>query len=116
MLASSTEGFAPCELTVLGNRFYFTAFGAAGKELWKSDGTSAGTVQVADILPGPDSSSPIGLTVFNGLLYFGTWDAQVTPHLWRSDGTAAGTRLVANIGADAGRRSVWRIRESGSAS
>jgi ELWxxDGT repeat protein len=108
ILASDTEGVAPCELTVLGNRLYFTAFGADGKELWKSSGTSAGTVQVADILPGPDSSSPIGLTVFNGLLYFGTWDAQFTSQLWRSDSTAAGTKLVADIGAVPGRAAVPR--------
>jgi ELWxxDGT repeat protein len=108
ILASDTEGLAPCELTVFGNHLYFSAFGAAGKELWRTDGTRPGTVQVKDVLPGPDGSSPIGLTVFNGLLYFGAWDAQVAPHLWKSDGTAAGTKLVADIGAQPGRVAVPR--------
>jgi len=31
-----------------------------GRELWKSDGTEAGTVLVEDIWPGADSSHPIG--------------------------------------------------------
>jgi ELWxxDGT repeat protein len=33
------EGFMPCDLTVFGNRLYFSASGSAGTELWTSDGT-----------------------------------------------------------------------------
>lgn len=68
-----------------------------GLELWKSDGTDAGTVMVKDILPGSDGSTPERLTVANGLLFF---SARVgTNNLWRSDGTAAGTFLLKEIGA-----------------
>jgi ELWxxDGT repeat protein len=41
-----------------------------GFELWKSDGTSAGTVLVKDIYPGPFNSGPSGLTNVNGTLFF----------------------------------------------
>ena len=43
---------------MLGDRLYFAGSGAAGTELWKTDGTSAGTVQVKDIQPGQDGSYP----------------------------------------------------------
>ncbi|MFP2913773.1 hypothetical protein ACLESD_54090, partial [Pyxidicoccus sp. 3LFB2] len=66
-------------------------------ELWKSDGTEAGTVRVKDIVPGPSSSSPQGLVVMNGALYFNAWDATTGSELWRSDGTEAGTVRVKDI-------------------
>src|SRR4051794_27550498 len=42
---------------------YFTADdGVHGLELWKSNGSAAGTAIVKDIVPGPSSSFPFGLT------------------------------------------------------
>jgi ELWxxDGT repeat protein len=42
----------PQSLTVVGNTLFFTAYdGVNGFELWKSDGTAAGTVLVKDIRP-----------------------------------------------------------------
>lgn len=60
-----------------------------GQELWKSDGTSAGTVMVKDIIPGTGSSSPDYLTNVNGTIYFAAGGS--TPVLWKTDGTDAGT-------------------------
>ncbi|MFM7792318.1 MAG: ELWxxDGT repeat protein, partial [Microcystis panniformis] len=46
------SGSDPSYLTTLGNTLFFTAFdGVNGTELWKSDGTAAGTVLVKDIFP-----------------------------------------------------------------
>jgi ELWxxDGT repeat protein len=44
--------------------------GAHGRELWKSDGTAAGTVLVKDILPGSASSFPDQFTVCDGSCFF----------------------------------------------
>src|ERR1043165_9816925 len=42
---------------------YFTADdGVHGRELWKSNGSAAGTTMVKDIVPGPSSSFSFGLT------------------------------------------------------
>ncbi|MCP4677905.1 MAG: hypothetical protein GY854_20795 [Deltaproteobacteria bacterium] len=39
-------------------------------ELWKSDGTDAGTVMLIDILPGPGNGSPESLSEVDDLLFF----------------------------------------------
>src|SRR5262249_36261710 len=76
--------------------------GAHGVELWKSDGTQAGTTLVKDIRPGGAGSSPLNLTAFNGLLYFTAGDGAHGRELWVSDGTAAGTALVQDINPGSG--------------
>jgi len=44
---------SPYNLTNINGTLYFTADdGTNGYELWKSDGTSAGTFQLKDINPG----------------------------------------------------------------
>ena len=78
--------------------------GATGSELWKSDGTAAGTVIVKDINPGAGHAVPDGLSVMGSYVYFSANDGTVGTELWRSDGTAAGTEMVKDIweGPDAG--------------
>lgn len=41
-----------------------------GAELWRTDGTTSGTVLVKDIFPGEQSGAPINLTPFGDYLYF----------------------------------------------
>ena len=68
-----------------------------GRELWRSDGTAAGTYRVRDIYAGPLSSGPEGFVVWDGVAYFAARDADHGLELWRSDGTEAGTFLVHDI-------------------
>jgi ELWxxDGT repeat protein len=65
-------------------------------ELWKTDGTAAGTVLVKDIRPGKSGSYPRYLTNVNGALFFVANDGVNGYRLWKSDGTAAGTQMVSN--------------------
>ncbi|MFL6194293.1 MAG: ELWxxDGT repeat protein [Thermoanaerobaculia bacterium] len=88
------------QFTVLGNRLFFRAWDPEhGSEVWKTDGTAAGTVLVRDIAPGGASSDPDGLVAIGGRLWFSARDATHGRELWVSDGTAAGTRMVADIAA-----------------
>jgi ELWxxDGT repeat protein len=64
--------------------------GVHGRELWKSDGTMAGTVLVRNINRGNDNSDPHELVDVGGTLFFGV-DTGARMELWRSDGTRAGT-------------------------
>jgi len=71
----------PFQLTAANGKLYFVASTrAAGTELWTSDGTTAGTVMVADLAPGPDSSYPSGLELVGRTLFFGA-----NPGLWKLD-------------------------------
>ena len=71
--------------------------GTTGSELWKSDGTAAGTMIVKDINPGAGHSVPSSLSVMGSYVYFSANDGIVGTELWRSDGTTAGTELVKDI-------------------
>jgi ELWxxDGT repeat protein len=68
-----------------------------GNELWKSDGTKAGTVLVKDIWPGKRSSRPVWHLFVGRIFYFRANDGAHGVEPWRSDGTKAGTTLVADI-------------------
>ncbi|WP_287736373.1 ELWxxDGT repeat protein, partial [Microcystis sp. M010S1] len=88
----------PGNLTARGNTLFFTAYDSVnGEELWRSDGTAAGTVAVADISPGDYGSYPSNLTVVGSTLFFQAYDSVNGSELWKSDGTAAGTVLVKDI-------------------
>src|SRR4051794_29865498 len=92
----------PQSLTVVGNRVFFTADdGVHGRELWVSDGSSAGTYMVKDILPVIDADYapywPIGLTAVGDLLYFSATDGVHGYEPWISDGTEVGTHMITDI-------------------
>ncbi len=77
---------------------YFTADnGINGRELWRSDGTSAGTYMVKDINPGFTGSNPSNLIDVNGVLFFTATTPGEGTELWRTDGTSFGTALVNDI-------------------
>ena len=92
------SGLIGSEPLVSGGALYFVADdGTRGDELWKSDGTEAGTVIVKDINPGPGDGTRPGIVDLNGTLFFAATDGVTGTELWRSDGTAAGTELVKDI-------------------
>jgi ELWxxDGT repeat protein len=70
---------------------------ANGIELWKSDGTVAGTVLIKDINPGTGNSDPENLTNINGIVFFAANDGVNGTELWKSDGTPEGTVMVRDI-------------------
>ncbi len=93
--ADSVVGTQP---VAMAGVLYFAATDPAhGEELWRSDGTAAGTWRVSDIRPGPAGSSPSSLTVFQGRLYFAADDGVRGWEPWSSDGTAAGTVPFADL-------------------
>ncbi|MEA2622662.1 MAG: hypothetical protein QOH61_1572 [Chloroflexota bacterium] len=93
-----TRSEAPQDLTVVGARLFFAGFDALGWNLWKSDGTKAGTVRVKDLRPGNSGgTAPHGLLAFGGKLYFTFDDGSKGAELWTSDGTSAGTKRVKDI-------------------
>ncbi|MFY0525692.1 ELWxxDGT repeat protein [Archangium gephyra] len=99
-VAPGVPSSSPMHFQRMGTTVYFAASGAtvgSNTELWKSDGTAAGTVMVKDIHPGGDSIPDL-LTDLNGTLLFTADDGEHGVELWKSDGTAAGTVMVREIG------------------
>lgn len=75
----------------------FSAIDANGGELWRSDGTSAGTTLVSDISPGPASSTPREGRVTDRGVFFVADHPSFGTELWITDGTPAGTSVLEAI-------------------
>ncbi|MGL4630272.1 MAG: ELWxxDGT repeat protein, partial [Leadbetterella sp.] len=90
----ANDGVGLIEIMIMGNRVFFEGSTSLhGRELWSSDGTSAGTTMVADLVLGSEGSYPSNLTIVGSLLYF-TMTEGTTIKLYKTDGTASGTTFV----------------------
>jgi ELWxxDGT repeat protein len=88
----------PTELCQINNVVFFAiSDNEHGVELWRTDGTEAGTYMLKDIKPGSEGSYPELLTNVNGTLFFFAADNVHGKELWKSDGTSAGTVLVKDL-------------------
>jgi ELWxxDGT repeat protein len=102
---SGTPGFGPPEVNnaVLLNMGGFVLFlGSAtsppGFDLWRSDGTAAGTFKVATVTPHPtfdENQFPVFFKVGSHVVYIAD-DGTHGQQLWSSDGTAANTVALLN--------------------
>lgn len=72
-----------------------------GNELWKSDGTAAGTNLLKDINAGTASSDAGSFRKLNNIVLFSATSAATGTELFRTDGTPAGTQLIKDISAGA---------------
>ena len=98
---SPTIGSLPRELTVQGKTLYFSADdGTKGRELWRTDGTAAGTVLVKD-LNTLGGSMAHGLVAYGKLLYFfaKTVIGRSGEVLYSTDGTAVNTKACVTLPA-----------------
>ena len=88
----------PADLVAAGGLAFLRAVAPGlGFELWKSDGTAAGTALVRDVAPGPISG--VGQFSLAALgdgrrVVFAGDDGIRGQEVWVSDGTAAGTVAV----------------------
>lgn len=86
------------DLVEMNGVLYFSANTTeAGRELWRSDGTEAGTWMIKDIYPGWKDSDASGFTVYKNRLYFNATSPGFGAELWVSDGTKEGTYLFEDL-------------------
>lgn len=84
-------------LDIDGTLYFSAAASGTDVELWKTDGTPGGTLQVAELFSGSSGSYPQGFVALGGLLYFTATTLDLGSELWRSDGSSAGTSLVSDM-------------------
>lgn len=96
-----TSDSEPLNFNVVNGKLLFSANTSVGRELWISDGTTAGTKLLKDINTGAGSSlQNVGngpRAVLGSKLVFAANDGTTGEELWVSDGTAAGTILLKDI-------------------
>jgi ELWxxDGT repeat protein len=91
----------PANFCNVNGTVFFTANDGNGIALWKTDGTTAGTVFVKNVFSGAADDQIAQLTACNGKLFFTALATTalpvgvvVCPKLYVSDGTAAGTKVL----------------------
>ena len=93
----SRRGCAAIDLTAVGGTLYFTTVDyGVNSQLWRSDGTEAGTTPITSVGPTPEADALYpSLTAVGGTLYFvrnGPPAGYLGATLMRTDGTPSGTR------------------------
>jgi ELWxxDGT repeat protein len=88
-------------ITVSNGQVYFSATDATGKDLWRTDGTTAGTVKAVDM----EFDTWFQLTDVNGTMFFerqtvDDYYGDPVTQLWKTQGTAASTVMVKDFGSD----------------
>ncbi|MCB0083579.1 MAG: hypothetical protein KDE47_21705, partial [Caldilineaceae bacterium] len=108
----STQGGEPSEFTAIGNLLYF-ALDRNGPppEVWRSDGTPAGTLKLATISP-PDTLTPYEFTDVNGTAYFVGAAENGERGIWRSDGTPQGIRQILHFPYQGGKQQLTAVDTS----
>ncbi|HEY4058204.1 MAG TPA: ELWxxDGT repeat protein, partial [Kofleriaceae bacterium] len=94
---------------------YFAADdGVHGLELWRSNGTAAGTTLVADIVPGSVGSSPRPTASLGTKLLFAATDATHGREPFVTTGTAATTAMIADVNPGAAGSNANTFAAAGS--
>jgi ELWxxDGT repeat protein len=105
------QGSSPQGIVTAGGLAFFAAGdGETGRELWRTDGTAAGTLQLADACPGECSGNPVVVARTDRTVFFRAFGQGFsTVDLWVTDGSTAGTVRLARslLLMDAGGRSLW---------
>ncbi|HEV2852230.1 MAG TPA: ELWxxDGT repeat protein [Thermoanaerobaculia bacterium] len=98
-------------LVSLGDKALFQV---GGNALWKTDGTSPGTVSLGTLLP---ADRPLlgSSAVRDGVLFFAGSTPETGEELWRSDGTPAGTYLLNEFVPGAGSKRLGPFAVAGPA-
>ncbi|WP_421946477.1 T9SS type A sorting domain-containing protein [Phaeodactylibacter xiamenensis] len=88
-------------LTYMDGRFFFRGFTqSTGEEFWAYDIATNSLLDLPEVYPGIASSSPFGLTAFEGDLYFSARDVIVGTELRRFNTQTNQIELVADLNPD----------------
>ncbi len=91
------ENTSPNHLKVVDGTLFFVGYSAAhGRELWKSNGTSATTTRISNIRPGTESAGIGNMVNFGGQLHFTAFSGtSLGDKIYRVNANATGVEEVA---------------------
>ena len=94
-----TDLYEASTLTATNNNIFLKARTAYGSpyELYKSDGTAAGTMIVKDVNGGRATRNLWSLQAFGNKLVFTSLSVQTGREVWISDGTTNGTKILKDL-------------------
>ncbi len=85
-------------LTPFGKKVFFVAeLANDNRELWVSDGTEEGTIQLTDRNVGFTNENIYDIIEYKGKIYFGAYSNDYGYDLWVSDGTPLGTFVFKDL-------------------
>lgn len=97
-LAPGVGGAQPHDFVQFGGSTLFAARGPqVGEEIWRTDGTAAGTVLLGDAYPGPEGSAPMFLGILGNQAYFSAMNVTEGRELWATNGTPGSLHRVADL-------------------
>jgi len=112
---SGSSSSDPRYFISFNNEIFFSATDVAnGREVWKTNGTTAGTTLFANINFGNGNSDPDQYTVLGSNMIFVATNAVTGRELFITDGTAAGTAILKNINPSAGDANPTNLIKIGS--
>lgn len=91
-----------------GRTLFYGKTADEGLELWSTDGTSAGTLQISTLRPGTETVGVGPLVPCRDVAYFGSDGVTPAgydrwPYMWRTDGTPEGTYPIGDDPGDGWR-------------
>lgn len=99
-------------IDVNGKLFFLANSGPEGFELWRSDGTNAGTTLVKDFVTGTASASYGNFLTLGSNLFFLVTDNTGETGYWKTDGTEVGTKSLIGLNPNIVFRNVYPLNTS----
>jgi ELWxxDGT repeat protein len=96
------ENSAPDDFYLLGSTLFFSATdGTNGRELWRTDGSTAGTELITDLVAGEEGSNPTVLGNIGDTLIVAAETPETGRELWSVDQSTGESMLISDIAAGA---------------
>ena len=100
LILDATPGLGstfPIELTQADSLVYFRGGGTQGRQLWRSDGTAAGTFKLLEVMPANQNIQTNSLRTLGNKAYFLIRKTSGETEFWVSDGTVSGTIKLTKV-------------------
>jgi ELWxxDGT repeat protein len=104
---------SPNAVAILDDHAIFAGLDGTSVNLYRSDGTAAGTTVIAVLDATPTFAWPSQLVTVGSRVFFAWGDAATGTELWATDGTTGGTGLVKDIRVGTGSSSPASIADIG---